>query len=264
VDSLRAKAIETARIVCPLRIAEIEMVSAKRVCCQPEPGGATHVRGRFNHECHSATEVSTTLNSLSRSPSPLRMKQITGITTGIIHVSSTRTTNLTQAHQLEGYARRNKSKVLNSALAIENTLSSILSYYFYGATHERKGTFELMILNTNFCGFSEKRKLVVHVINELGLLNGKEKGDFEESLGRMIKYRNEFAHGSLSSDDTTVWLSYFDGAPQKKELNDDYLTTVEQTIFEVFNTLTAIEAKLKGSTEPPIVLQPHPTSNPPD
>ncbi|HTL57613.1 MAG TPA: hypothetical protein VL361_18145, partial [Candidatus Limnocylindrales bacterium] len=67
------------------------------------------------------------------------MKQITGITTGIIHVSSTRTTNLTQAHQLEGYARRNKSKVLNSALAIENTLSSILSYYFYGATHERKG-----------------------------------------------------------------------------------------------------------------------------
>jgi hypothetical protein len=59
-----------------------------------------------------------------------------------------------------------------------------------------------------------------------------------------MSLRNAFAHGSLSSDDTTVWLSYFEGIPRKQELTDDYLSDVETTLLQAYNSAIALEQKI--------------------
>jgi len=45
-----------------------------------------------------------------------------------------------------------------------------------------------------------------------------------------MSYRNAFTHGEISTDGTRVWLSYFEGKPQKAELTDAYLEGVESAL----------------------------------
>ncbi len=171
------------------------------------------------------------------------MKQIKVLVGGQVHVSTTGT-NLTEAMSLSKEARRNKAKVLDGALTIEHELVAILSYYFFGRSHERKATFEALILNSDWCSFAAKRKLIAHVIDEQQLLSGKEKDDCEKLLRRVMSLRNAFAHGTLSSDDKAVGLSYFEGTPRKQELTDDFLSDVETTLWRAYNSVFALAQKI--------------------
>jgi hypothetical protein len=141
-------------------------------------------------------------------------------------------------------ARRNKAKVLDAALAIEHELAAILSYYFFGRSHERKATFEALVLNSDWCSFAAKRRLMAHVIDNQQLLSGQEKNDFETLLRRVMALLNAFAHGTLSSDDKTVWLSYYEGRPCKRELTDDFLSDVETTLLQAYNGVFALAQKI--------------------
>jgi hypothetical protein len=171
------------------------------------------------------------------------MKQIKVLVGGQVHVS-TKETNVTEAMSLFKEARRNKAKVLDGALTIEHNLAAILTYYFFGRSHERKASFEALVLNSDWCSFAAKRKLLAHVIEEQQLLAGKEKNECEKLLRRVMSLRNAFAHGTLSSDDKTVWLSYFEGTPRKQELTDDFLSEVETTLLQAHNSVFALEQKI--------------------
>jgi len=171
------------------------------------------------------------------------MKQIKVLVGGQVHVSTTGT-NLTEAMSLSKEARRNKAKVLDGALTIEHELAAILSYYFFGRSHEKKATFEALVLNSDWCSFAAKRRLIAHVIDDQKLLSGQEKNDCEKLLRRVMSLRNAFAHGTLSSDDKTVWLSYFEGTPRKQELTDDYLSDVETTLLQAYNGVFALAQKI--------------------
>jgi hypothetical protein len=59
------------------------------------------------------------------------MKQIQAIITGVAHVS-TSGINLTEAVNLAHEARRNRLKVIEGALTIENQLETIIQHYFFG------------------------------------------------------------------------------------------------------------------------------------
>ncbi len=184
------------------------------------------------------------------------MKQISVIVSEIIHVS-TQGTNLTAASELAKQARRNKSKVIEGAATVEKQIISMISFYFFGRAHERKITFDSLVLNSDFCSFAAKRKLMTHIINEQHLLDGPAKNEFDKLLQKTMSYRNAFAHGTLSSSDTTVWLSYFEGGPRKTELTDDYLTTVEKTLLTAYEQCMDLEVKMgvielhAGSETPP-------------
>lgn len=175
------------------------------------------------------------------------MKQIQVLVGGQVHVSTTGT-NLTEAMSLLKEARRNKAKVLDGALTIENHLAAILGYYFFGPSHERKATFEALVLSSDWCSFAAKRKLIAHIIEEQRLLSGKKKTDCEKLLRRVMSFRNAFAHGTLSSDDKAVWLSYFESAPRKQELTDAFLSEVETILSQAYDVVFDLELKIGMDT----------------
>jgi hypothetical protein len=74
--------------------------------------------------------------------------------------------SFTEASSLAREARRNKAKVLNGGLTIEHQLAEILSYYFFGRTHERKAIFEALVLNSDWCSFAAKRRLIAQIIED--------------------------------------------------------------------------------------------------
>jgi len=171
------------------------------------------------------------------------MKQITVLASGQVHVSTTGT-NVTAAMDLSREARRNKAKVIEGALTVENELATIISYYFFGSSHERMPTFQSLVLDSDWCSFAAKRKLINHIVSELKLLEGSEKSDFDKLLGEVMSFRNAFTHGTLSSDGERVWLSFFQGAPRKYELTDEFLTRVENTLRGAYDQSFALAQKI--------------------
>ena len=70
-----------------------------------------------------------------------------------------------------------------------------------------------------------------------------------------MSFRNAFTHGTFSIDAKSVWLSYFEGKPVRKELTDEYLAGVESKLlraYEIASTLAdkigAMKAVEKGLT----------------
>lgn len=181
------------------------------------------------------------------------MKQITVHVSGTVRVS-TDGGDTTAANALLREARRNRHKVIEGANTVERVVAQMISFYFFGHDHERIDEFESLILNSDSCSFAAKRKLILHIVKEKGLLEGKAKSDYEQLLQRTMAYRNAFTHGSLLADEGAVWLSYFEGSPRKDELTDDFLTKVETTLRTAWEKSLTIEQKLGVTTlldEPP-------------
>ena len=176
------------------------------------------------------------------------MKQIQVIVTGTAHVSTTGI-NLTEAMKLSREARRNRLKIIEGALSVENQLEAVILHYFFGASHERRAVFESLVLNSDWCSFAAKRKLIAHIISEQNLLERSNKNGFEKLMKDVMSVRNAFAHGRLSSDDKRVWLSFFEGRPRKEELTDDYLTKVETLLRKAFDQAFELAVKI-GATKP--------------
>ena len=82
------------------------------------------------------------------------------------------------------------------------------------------------------------------LIDEQQLLSGKKKSDCEKLLRSVLSFRNAFAHGTLSSDDKAVWLSFFESAPRKRELTDDYLSEVETVLLQAYDVVFDLELKI--------------------
>jgi hypothetical protein len=176
------------------------------------------------------------------------MKRIRVAISGQIPVS-TSGTNLTEAMKVADQARTNRLKVIEGALTVEYQLNAVILYYFFGASHEKRDTFESVVLNSDWCSFAAKRKLIRHIINEQELLEGQAKDEFDKLIGKVMSVRNAFAHGRLSSDEKRVWLSYFQGTPQKRELTDEHLTEIETLLQEAVSKALALAVKI-GAKKP--------------
>jgi len=120
------------------------------------------------------------------------VKQIRVVVTGTAHIS-TSGINLTEAMNLAREARRNRLKVIEGALSVENQLGAVIEHYFFGSSHERRAVFESLILNSDWCSFAEKRKLITHIINEQKLPEGREKEEFDKLMRKVMSARNAFS-----------------------------------------------------------------------
>jgi hypothetical protein len=156
-------------------------------------------------------------------------------------------TNLIEAHKLAEEARTNRLQVIEGALSIENQLNAVISQYFFGPSHEMRAAFESLVLNSDWCSFAAKRKLITHIINEQNLLEGRDKSDFDKLMRDVMSVRNAFAHGRLSSDEKRAWLSFFEGRPREEELTDEYLTKVEDLLRVGFYKAFDLLAKIGGA-----------------
>jgi hypothetical protein len=132
----------------------------------------------------------------------------------------------------------NKLIILDSAISIENLLETIISHYFFDRNNpnnkEKAEKFKSLVLASEWCSFSSKRKLIIHIVNELLLLKGFEKNDYENLLRKIMNYRNAFAHGEMSTNGEIVKLKFFEGAPKIITIDDTYLSEVEKDLNTCF------------------------------
>jgi hypothetical protein len=175
------------------------------------------------------------------------VKQIQVVVTGIAHVS-TSGINLTEAINLSREARRNRLKVIEGALSVENQLDAVILHYLFGISHAKRAAFKSLVLDSDWCSFAAKRKLIAHIIDEQNLLEGRAKNDFDKLMRNVMCVRNAFAHGRFSSDDTRVWLSFFEGTARKEELTDEYLAKVETLLRTAFEKVFEVAVKI-GATK---------------
>ena len=134
-------------------------------------------------------------------------------------------------------ADENKSCVLGAAGDIEQLLETIIANYFFGHGQEnrnRRREFTELLLQSDWFTLNNKRKVVTYIINETGVIEGCDKNEYEKLLKNVISYRNAFTHGEMSTDGRRVCLRYFEGAPQEKFLDDEYLFKVEKDINDCF------------------------------
>ncbi|MES2726101.1 MAG: hypothetical protein V4643_03285 [Bacteroidota bacterium] len=129
----------------------------------------------------------------------------------------------------------NKARILDAAIEIERTIERIISHHFFGYEEERQAKadeFTNQILNSDWCTFSSKRKLLSHIININTYLEGKEKSNYEALLKKTMSHRNAFAHGELSTDGREVRLKFFESNLRIITLTDDYFDKVEKELNE--------------------------------
>jgi hypothetical protein len=132
------------------------------------------------------------------------MKQILVNYNTNLEISGKDPINTTEVRKLADEARRNKLAVLEGALTVENLLSKMISHFFFSQHDDRKVIFDEMVVNSDWCSFVAKRKLLISIINKEKLLEGSQKERFETELRKVMSLRNAFAHGKLSSDGNAV------------------------------------------------------------
>lgn len=139
----------------------------------------------------------------------------------------------------------NKIRILDAAFMIENHIETIISFYFFGRnnpeTKEQSEKFRTLILTSDWCTFSSKRKLINQIINEKSWLKGSEKNDYDKLLQKSMSYRNAFTHGTMSTNGDVVKLRYYEGTPKIKKIDDDFLTEIEKDLNQAFNLTYKIE-----------------------
>jgi hypothetical protein len=131
----------------------------------------------------------------------------------------------------------NKLRVLDSAFEVEGLLDTIIAHYFFGRKPETKvplEKFKTFILSSDWCSFSSKRKLIIHIVNEMTLLKGSEKSVYESLLRKTMSYRNAFAHGVMATNGEIVRLKFYEGGTKIKTIDDNYLTEIEKDINLAF------------------------------
>ncbi len=146
----------------------------------------------------------------------------------------------------------NKVIIFETVGSIEWRIEKILSFYFYGKFTETNkefiNKFKSHVLSSDWCTFSTKKKLVVHIINELKLLEGAEKDKYGKLLQDTMSYRNALTHGVLSTDGRIIKLSYYEGKPKEITLDSPYFKKIDTTLNECYILTNKIIDKLELRT----------------
>lgn len=139
---------------------------------------------------------------------------------------------------------RNSQEVMSSALTVEKHMEHVISFFLFGRDMSKREFFESAILTSDWCGFSAKRKVVMSILNESKILEGKEKANFDLSMSKIMKYRNAFAHGEITQSQGAIFLKYFEGQARQKELTDDYWTQLEADFMDAHERAAGLLDKL--------------------
>jgi hypothetical protein len=132
----------------------------------------------------------------------------------------------------------NKNKILDAAISIEMKINALINHHFFGHSKElfeKSEEFTNQVLDSDWCTFSSKRKLLTHIINSKNYLESHEKNNYENLLKKTMSYRNAFAHGKLSTNGKEVRLNYFEGITKTITLTDEYFIQIENDIITCWN-----------------------------
>ncbi len=145
--------------------------------------------------------------------------------------------------------RANGMEVLSSALAIEGLIDQFLMFAFFGAHPEDKPEIRAFVLDSEWCTLSAKRRLLLQVVDTHKRLNGHERNECDKLLADVMRYRNAFAHGTITfdGDGSRLRLSYFSGVARSDTLDEAYWIQLQRTFQRAFHVVS----QLVGSVATP-------------
>ena len=152
-----------------------------------------------------------------------------------------------EAMDLCNVARENKANVIEGAASVEQEMVTLIAHYFYGEKGDRVGLydeFKEMILETDWCSFAAKKKMIAHILEKRSVLNEKLRKKYLDLLQDTMTYRNAFAHGEISADQKSARLTYFQNSRKEVELTDEFLRKVEVTLSNAFHETRELCCKI--------------------
>lgn len=135
-------------------------------------------------------------------------------------------------------------KIISAALAIEEVIVGIIKLSMFSELKTEKDFVTGVILKSDWCSFSAKRKLLLAAIDRYSLCIPKERNELDAALAKVMRYRNAFAHGDIQLDEHKLILKYFEGQAKTDVLNEEYWEKLEKAFEQPFDMLNAIEKSL--------------------
>lgn len=142
----------------------------------------------------------------------------------------------------------NRISIIETVNMLERNLDDIIEFYFFGnyiyASVNRE-MFKTMVLSKSWCSFSAKMGLINEIVNDLKLLESKEKDEYQNLLSKIMKTRNYFTHGSAKIIGRgVVMLEYHKGDPSKQIVDQNYIEEFEAKFKSTEEITTKIGKRL--------------------
>lgn len=144
--------------------------------------------------------------------------------------------------------RRLSGRIIAAASAIEQEVADILMATIFREVSD-KDLVRGSVLNSDWCTFSAKRKLLLLAVDRFELLRGHAKPSLESGLSRVTHYRNAFAHGHLVHNVDAQELHYFEGCSKVARLDDVYFAKLEADFLSAWQVLRGVSKLLGVETE---------------
>lgn len=148
-------------------------------------------------------------------------------------------------HVGDAEAKRDRClRVIDAAYAVEGEINEILKKSFL---RELRSDLEFVsghLLDSDWCTFSAKRKLLLAVIDRDSLVSRSERSKLEENLAKVIKWRNAFTHGQFEIQPSHYILRYFESGPKCQVLDIEFWKKLETQFGDCFQMLMNIHNSL--------------------
>lgn len=155
----------------------------------------------------------------------------------------------TEIHEEIRALRKRSQAVAQSSLDIEEWIKDILGMLLFSKQDSQHFEFlKGIFLDSDFCMFSSKIKILNTTLKHFNLLRGKERSEVENILPKVNRYRNAFAHGKIFPRNGTYYVTYFEGASIEKELNEEYWAELEKVLNRAHELMKILELKVAEKT----------------
>ena len=147
-------------------------------------------------------------------------------------------------------ARTNGRLIIWSAICLEQKLESIIAKYMFPHSEqddEKKGKdfFLTRIIKADHFSYSVKKNLIIAIVQDDSLLDGRDKNRLPAVLKKVMEFRNMFAHGDIMFEDGIgCVLRFWSGGPKKEVLTDEFLENIEECFRSAHNLTDQIISKI--------------------
>lgn len=149
--------------------------------------------------------------------------------------------------------RTNGGLIIWSAICLEQKLESIIANYMFPHSEQdnaRRGQdfFLSRIIKADHFSYAVKKALIIDIVNENSLLEGRDKDELLKNLKKVMDYRNMFAHGNIIYEENKgCVLHYWSGGSKQDVLTDEYWDTLEKCFKSAHDLVDQVLRALKSN-----------------
>lgn len=147
-------------------------------------------------------------------------------------------------------ARTNGVLIIWSAICLEQKLESIIAKYIFPHAEQNdkkrgRDFFLSRIIKADHFSYAVKKALIIDIMSEGSLLEGRDKDELIKNLRKVMDYRNMFAHGNIIYEENKgCVLHYWSGGSKQDVLTDEYWGILEKCFKGAHDLLDQVLNKL--------------------